>query len=116
MTVTEEYFPRGEVSWVKGEIFECARPGCNNIATRKAHNQKYCSDECCMEATKQRAMEKYYERRDRQRGKERFCIQCKDTRLSRYNESKICSECSSKNKEKANETLVGMLTRASIAN
>jgi hypothetical protein len=101
---------------MKGEIFECARPGCNNVAQRKAHNQKYCSDECCMEATKQRAMEKYYERRDRKRGKERFCVQCKDTKLSRYNESKVCSECVSRNREVANIALVNMLNTASITN
>lgn len=65
---------------------------CNKDFDRKTHNQKYCDAECCRRATNERIMERYYEKRDNRRGKERVC-KTKDCgkRLSRYNEEDVCS-------------------------
>jgi hypothetical protein len=81
----------------------CAYDECNNEFQPKTHNQKYCSDECCRTATNIKIKEKYYEKKERLRGKERICKTsgCK-TKLSRYNEDPHCSKCEAlkNNKEK----------------
>jgi len=65
---------------------------CKKEFDRKTHNQKYCDADCCRKATNERIMQRYYEKRDNRRGKERMCIAkgC-TTRLSRYNEEEVCS-------------------------
>jgi uncharacterized paraquat-inducible protein A len=40
-------------------------------------------------------MEKYYEKKAIRKGAKRTCAKCK-TRLSRYNESSVCSGCQKK--------------------
>lgn len=65
---------------------------CDEPFDRKTHNQRYCSAECCRLATNERIMERYYERRDNRRGRERVCGRtgC-ETKLSRYNDDDYCS-------------------------
>lgn len=76
---------------------------------KKTHNQKYHDDECCKIATNQRVMEKYYARRDQRAGKVRICTSCNITKLSRYNDSLICSSCRAKREAAANSTVANML-------
>lgn len=92
----------------------CARNGCEEKFTKKTHNQKYCSDECCRLATNERIMEKYYLRRDRRQGKTRYCNICEVTRLNRYNDSQICSSCKSKKEIAKNEAVANMFRNASL--
>lgn len=90
----------------------CAREGCEEEFVSKKHNQKYHNDECCRLATNQKIMENYYENRDRRQGKTRMCKSCKVTKLSRYNESSICSSCTSQNLLDTNNSVIDMLSRA----
>lgn len=94
--------------------FVCAREGCDVEAERKTHNQKYCTDECCRLATNQRIMEKYYAKRDQRQGKTRYCKDCGKTRLSRYNDSQTCSPCMMKREVAANNSVIDMLSAASL--
>jgi len=85
----------------------CANDGCSNEFNKTTHNQKYCSDECCREATNKKIRQKYYAQKDRLSGKKRKCENrgCNNL-LSRYNESDICRECvSKKENENKNELL-----------
>ena len=93
--------------------FVCAREGCEVNAERKTHNQKYCTDECCRLATNQRIMEKYYAKRDQRQGKARYCKICQETRLSRYNDSPICSSCKSQKEVAVNNSVLDMLAGVS---
>lgn len=97
------------------ETFVCARPGCEVVAVRKTHNQKFCTDECCRLATNARIMEKYYAKRDQRQGKVRFCKSCETTKLSRYNDSDICSACNIRQQEDANKSVANMLLSAAWA-
>ena len=73
----------------------CNNKECNKDFDAKTHNQKYCSDECCRIATNKRIMEKYYEKKAIRNGAFRACSKC-ITKLSRYNQSIICSSCEKK--------------------
>lgn len=70
----------------------CANKECGIDFEPKTHNQKYHSDECCRIATNKKIMEKYYEKKAIRSGSKRLCIKC-NSRLSRYNDQKICSRC-----------------------
>lgn len=70
----------------------CSNKECAKEFEAKTHNQKYCTDECCRIATNRRIMEKYYEKKAIKNGAHRICKNCK-TKLSRYNQSNICSTC-----------------------
>jgi hypothetical protein len=96
------------------ETFICAREGCEEEFVKSTHNQKYHNDECCRLATNQRIMIGYYKTRDRQRGVERWCEVCKETKLSRYNPSDICSACKTRRVADANESAVNMLRNATF--
>ena len=75
----------------------CANDGCSNSFEKTTHNQKYCSDECCREATNKKIREKYYEEKERLAGKKRTCSTKGCTNLlSRYNDGKICNSCIAK--------------------
>jgi hypothetical protein len=100
--------PKGGVG-VSNDIFTCARAECDIVSTRKKHNQKYCSDECCRIATNQRIMERYYDRKAQQAGSERYCIKCEKTRLSRYNNSETCAACDGLKQKQINDSFVEML-------
>ena len=90
-------------------MITCARNGCSVEFEKKTHNQKYHNDECCRLATNERIMEKYYAKRDQRQGKARFCKSCKNTKLSRYNDSPICSACKIQREENANKSVANML-------
>lgn len=72
----------------------CAYTKCSQPFVAKTHNQKYCSDYCCRQATNARLMEQYYERKARRKGQIRVCETpgC-ETKLSRYNDGKFCQGC-----------------------
>lgn len=90
----------------------CANKECAKDFEAKTHNQKYCSDECCRIATNRRIMEKYYEKKAIRNGAFRQCTKCK-TKLSRYNQSNMCSTCE-KNKNINNRNkLMGMINEIS---
>ena len=88
----------------------CAHKTCNNEFNPKTHNMKYCSDECCREATNLKIKEKYYAKKERLSGKVRICINktC-DVELSKYNESDICQKCITEEKERERLSLLSML-------
>lgn len=92
------------------EPFECSRTDCNVVIThRKTFNQKYCSDECCRIQTNRRIMEKYYAKKDQRQGKTRYCIKCNETKLSRYNDGKVCSSCEMQSELDINKSVREML-------
>lgn len=93
-------------------MITCARKDCDIQFTAATHNQKYCCAECCRVATNQRIMEKYYDRRDQRQGKARYCAQC-DSKLSRYNDNKVCSSCELKQNVNANRSVADMLMSVS---
>jgi hypothetical protein len=90
-------------------LITCARQDCEIQFIAATHNQKYCSPECCRIATNRRIMEKYYDKRDQKNGKVRYCSTGCGTKLSRYNDSKICSGCDIKQHVSANRTVADML-------
>lgn len=82
----------------------CFNKDCKKEFEPKTHNQKYCTDNCCRVATNKRIMEKYYEKKAIKSGKLRACHECK-TKLSRYNQSSLCSNCSKKYLKNKNNNL-----------
>ena len=56
-------------------------------------------------------LEKYYDKKARKQGAKRICASPKcNTQLSRYNESKFCAECSSKEEEFTNKKFLQMIS------
>lgn len=110
--MTQSTLPPKEVN--KIVLDTCANDGCNETFEKKTHNQIYHNDECCRQATNRRIMEKYYANRDRKQGKERLCYKCKSTKLSRYNESTICSSCDAKIEQNKNDTVFNMIFNSSL--
>lgn len=92
----------------------CANNGCSNEFSKTTHNQKYCSDECCREATNKKIREKYYEEKERLSGKKRICSEkgCQNL-LSRYNDTDICNNCIAKNKTKQKKLLLRIMNVSS---
>lgn len=88
----------------------CANDGCSEEFEKTTHNQKYCSDECCREATNKKIRQKYYDEKERLSGKKRVCETrgCKNI-LSRYNDSKICNECYAKQNSKDKNELLRIM-------
>lgn len=95
-------------------MITCARKDCEVEFEPATHNQKYCCAECCRVATNRRIMEKYYDRRDQRQGKARYCIKC-DSKLSRYNDDKICSSCDLKQSVTVNKSVADMLASVTWA-
>lgn len=90
----------------------CANKGCAKEFESKTHNQKYCSDECCRVATNRRIMEKYYEKKAIRNGALRICKSCK-SKLSRYNQTDICSKCQKSSVSKERNKIIGMINEVS---
>ena len=90
----------------------CNNSECSIEFTPKTHNQKYCSDECCRVATNKRIMEKYYEKKAIRNGAFRGCKKCK-VKLSRYNQTNLCSSCEKNNNLKNKNKLLGMINEIS---
>lgn len=86
----------------------CANKECSKEFNSKTHNQKYCSDECCRIATNKKIMEKYYEKKAIRSGLKRECKKCK-ARLSRYNQTSICSKCEKNSAINNRSTILRML-------
>ena len=86
----------------------CANKECAKDFEPKTHNQKYCTDECCRVATNRRIMEKYYEKKAIRSGAKRECKVCK-SRLSRYNQSKICAKCEKNSAISNRSTILRMI-------
>jgi ribosomal protein S14 len=64
---------------------------CDNLFQSNVSYQIYCSPECRSEATKQKIIERYQEKRRNNR-KPRNCKSC-GTQLSMYNDDQLCSNC-----------------------
>lgn len=86
----------------------CANKECAKEFDAKTHNQKYCCDECCRVATNKKIMEKYYEKKAIRSGAKRECRVCK-SRLSRYNQSKICAKCEKNSAISNRSTILRMI-------
>lgn len=86
----------------------CANKDCSKEFDAKTHNQKYCCDNCCRVATNKKIMEKYYEKKAIRSGAKRECKHC-NSRLSRYNQSNICSKCEKNSAIKNRSTLLRMI-------
>jgi len=86
----------------------CFNKECAKEFDAKTHNQKYCCDECCRVATNKKIMEKYYEKKAIRSGAKRECNYCK-SRLSRYNQTSICSKCEKKVSIKNRSTILRMI-------
>jgi len=86
----------------------CANKDCAKEFDAKTHNQKYCCDECCRVATNKKIMEKYYEKKAIRSGAKRECKFCK-SRLSRYNQSKVCSRCEKNSAIKNRSAILRMI-------
>ena len=71
---------------------------CNNEFIPKSKNQKYCNPDCCRKATNKKIMQKYYENKERLKGKIRFCSQC-NSQMSMYNSNSVCYSCENFNKQ-----------------
>ena len=92
----------------------CARPGCDITYVARTHNQIYHDAECCRIATNARLKEKYHERRAQKMGKVRICTECGVTRLSRYNDTKICEGCRTKSESKRNQDIRDILSNVMV--
>lgn len=86
----------------------CANPQCGIEYTPGTFNHKFCTPDCRKVVTNARLMERYYENRDRRRGKLRLCRLC-DQPLSRYNETKECQACTAKKNTDARERLLELI-------
>lgn len=88
----------------------CANPDCGEEFESRTHNQKYHNDECCRRATNSRLMEQYYEKKARRKGSVRTCERegC-ITKLSRYNDGKICEACDAGDKKSSRARLLEMI-------
>jgi hypothetical protein len=92
----------------------CDNEGCVNKFEPKTHNQKYCCDECCREATNAKIKQKYYDKKARLAGKERICANkgC-NTKLSRYNAETTCEGCAANKKAQERKAILEMIKNVS---
>ncbi|QIN94060.1 hypothetical protein PP459_gp173 [Streptomyces phage Wakanda] len=88
----------------------CAYVECGLEFEPKTHNQRYCSDDCCRRATNARLMKQYYERKARRQGRIRVCANPKcETRLSRYNDGKVCQGCAAAQEAERRQQLLNIV-------
>ena len=95
-------------------MYTCAREGCDNEFVKRTHNMKYCSAECCQQATNERLMVRYYEQKARRSGQTRLCKKCNTTKLSRYNDDDTCGACQLAGIEDAKAQVISMLSNSTI--
>lgn len=95
--------------FLNNELPICALDGCDNEVIKRTHNQKYCTNAHCKEATNAKLVERYHERVAIKSGKKRICVSCEETILSSYNPSKVCAGCESK-KQKSNDNDIASLS------
>jgi uncharacterized protein YmfQ (DUF2313 family) len=73
---------------------------CGNYYTANVPYQVYCTTTCRDEATKQKISDRQrFLKRQRRNGKVRLCQGNCGTRLSIYNDSNVCDNCSINKKE-----------------
>jgi hypothetical protein len=70
----------------------CAYRDCEEEFEPSRRNQKYHTPECCKFEMNARAKDAWAEKRERRKGKKRVCKSC-GTKLSSYNDGKICGAC-----------------------
>ncbi len=72
----------------------CENEDCLTLFSPKVHNSIYCSAECRKVVTNKKVLEKYHEKKDKKKNKNRICKtpSCR-TVLSSYNEESICGAC-----------------------
>ena len=97
-----------------GDQLTCSREGCDEEFISKTHNQKYHDDECCRLATNAKIMQKYYDRKNQRMGIPRACSVC-ESKLSKYNSSKICNTCELKIEKNRKDEVLSMLYSISIS-
>ena len=90
-------------------MIKCARDGCEVEFKPRKHNMKYCGKQCCDLATNVRLIEKYWQRKAQKSGQVRFCTVCEQTKLSRYNDTTVCSSCQMKKEVEMNNSVSSML-------
>lgn len=90
-------------------MIQCAYTECGLLFEPKTHNQRYHTSECCRQATNNRIMENYYERKARRQGHLRICANGCGTKLSRYNDEKICGKCAGAKESSQRDELLRML-------
>ena len=78
----------------------------------RTHNQKYCSNHCCRIATNKRIMDKYYEKKERLKGKTKFC-KC-GAMLSRYSNEVTCITCQGKKRRQKTSDAVEAMKNAAV--
>ena len=91
------------------EVAVCSYELCGVEFIKTTHNMKYCTEAHCKLATNARIMKKYYESKARRKGAKRLCA-C-GTRLSRYNEKRICSACEARQVKEKKNALMEMLKK-----
>ena len=91
----------------------CAYSECGVTFMAKTHNQRYHSSECCRQATNNRIMQDYYDKKARRTGAVRYCAGagCK-TVLSRYNDDKLCGACETAQETAARKAILRMFSGA----
>lgn len=78
------------------ETVECALDGCTETFTKRVHNQRFHSRECCRVYTNARILAAYHEKKNKvTTGRVCKSKDC-NTLLSRYNEEDTCSLCQQK--------------------
>ncbi len=82
-----------------GETKTCSMDGCEVEFEARSHNQIFCSKEHQRIVTNQKIKDNYHDRKARRKGQERLCEVCGVTKLSRYNDSKLCQSCQVKSRE-----------------
>ena len=88
----------------------CAREGCDVEFIPRVHNMIFHSDECTKIETNRRIMKKYYENKERLSGKVRWCSECGETKLSRYNEGNVCASCTQRKVKESREELMALMS------
>lgn len=87
----------------------CANQICMAEFSPSRHNQIYCGEECRRQVTNSRIMVQYYEKKDIKSGKERRCVECRVSKLSRYNEGNTCYHCVARRATTARQNLLNAL-------
>lgn len=91
---------------------ECAYRLCSDGFEPKQYNQVYCCDEHSRLETNARIKDKYYETKGRKSGAVRICsVPGCGTKLSRYNEGKMCGKCEADEKKARELELKRLVTK-----
>jgi hypothetical protein len=72
----------------------CGNDDCLELYVPKVHNAVYCSAKCRKIITNQKVLDKYHQKKLKQRKEPTVCSTSTcDTILSKYNEENICGAC-----------------------